>query len=55
MKENLLRFLIQFQVNMREHQITNGVFKIEFLVKPSQEREINFQMFLRLSELCGFY
>lgn len=40
-----------FKVNLREHQITNGVFKIECFERPSQTKEINFQLLLRLSVL----
>lgn len=39
---------------MREHQITNGVFKLEFLERPSQEKEIYSHMFLRISKLGSF-
>lgn len=43
-------YLTIFKVNLREHHITNGVFKIECFERPSQTKEINFQLFLRLSE-----
>jgi hypothetical protein len=43
-------YLVFLKVNMREHQITNGVFKIECFERPSQTKEINFELFLRLSE-----
>lgn len=37
-------------VNMREYQILGGIYKVECLLKPIQTKEINFQLFLRLSE-----
>lgn len=45
----LLKFVIFIKINLREHQITNGVFKIECFERPSQTKEINFQLFLRPS------
>lgn len=39
------------EVNMRENQILGGIYKVECLLKPSQTKEINFQLFIQFSEL----
>lgn len=38
------------EVNMRENQILGGIYKLECLLKPSQTKEINFQLFIQLSK-----
>ena len=43
--------LSDHDVNMREFQILGGILKIECLLKPLQTKEVNFQLFIRLSEL----
>lgn len=42
--------LSMHEVNMREYQILGGIYKVECLLKPSQTKEINFQLFIQLSE-----
>lgn len=36
---------------MRQHQIFNGIFKVECFERPSQPKEISSQMILQLSKL----
>lgn len=40
-------------VNMREHQVINGIFKVECFKRPLQPKGINYEMFLRLSRLMN--
>lgn len=45
--------LAEGEVNMREFQVINGIFKVECFKRPHQTKEINHQMFLRLSKLVN--
>lgn len=43
-----------FQVNMRERQIINGILELESFERPLQTKEINPELFIRLSKFCLF-
>lgn len=46
--------LSMHEVNMRENHVLGGIYKLECLLKPSQTKEINFQLYIQLSEFTNF-